>query len=214
MYRKKIIIVLSLIAFVTGLLSYSVKIEADEKVVETYEEEEITSSEPEYIYVEVKGAVKKPGIYELAKGIRIFEVLEEVGGVNDNADLTYINQTKMLVDESLLVILTTAEIKKLIEEEEIKALKASQVVEAKEKKEVVGYNYCNCEETSSSGEKQVNLNTASFEQLLVVPNIGETKAKAIIDYRNKNRFEKLEDLLNVPGIGTATFEKIKDFFTL
>ena len=62
--------------------------------------------------------------------------------------------------------------------------------------------------------KLININTASKEELMKIPNIGESKADSIIIYRNENRFNKIEDIINVNGIGEALFVKIKDYITV
>ena len=56
----------------------------------------------------------------------------------------------------------------------------------------------------------VNINTASQKELMTLKGIGESKAKAIIDYRTKNRFKKKEDIMNVKGIGQGIFDNIKN----
>ena len=59
----------------------------------------------------------------------------------------------------------------------------------------------------------ININTASLEEIQTLPSIGLTKAKSIVDYREENQFEKIDDIKNVKGIGNSLFEKIKDYIT-
>lgn len=60
----------------------------------------------------------------------------------------------------------------------------------------------------------VNINTATQKELMSLSGIGEAKAKAIIEYRSKTKFKKIEDIMQVPGIGKGIFEKIKEDITV
>ncbi len=63
--------------------------------------------------------------------------------------------------------------------------------------------------------EKVNINTAGVDELVALPGIGRAYAQRIVEYRDKNGpFKKLEDLINVRGIGEKTFERIKDHITL
>lgn len=64
--------------------------------------------------------------------------------------------------------------------------------------------------SSSSGLGKININTASKEDLIKLPNVGEKTTQSIIKYREKNQFKKIEDIMNVPGIGEKTFESLQD----
>ena len=70
------------------------------------------------------------------------------------------------------------------------------------------------ESNKDDNVKLVNINTATKEELMTLNSIGEAKALKIIEYRNKNKFEKTEDILNVSGIGNSIFEKIKNNITV
>ena len=85
------------------------------------------------------------------------------------------------------------------------------------KTEVIQYDNCIKEEsstTTSESSSLVNINTASKEQLMNLNGIGESKAIAIIEYRNINKFNKIEDIMNVSGIGESAFAKIKEYITV
>ena len=164
----------------------------------------------ELITVDVKGAVKNPGVYEIEENKRVVDVIEKAGGTNENANTNYINLSTKLKDEMVIWVYTNDEIKKLELE------KSSVQYMIKE---------CNCPTVSNStcinnnennsnnkGEKNniININSAKIDELSSLPGIGESKAKAIIEYREKNgSFKSVEDIMNVSGIGEALFKKIK-----
>ncbi len=183
--------------------------DSKEEVVE--EKLEVTN-----IYVEVKGAVNAPGVYNLKSDKRIFDAIELAGGLGEDANINYINQTRMLEDEMLIVIMTNAEIAQAIANREMIEREESEVNVADTQTEIIGYDEC----YSSSGDSSesgglISINNASKEELMTLSGIGESKASDIISYRNLNGgFKSIEDLKNVNGIGEATFNKIRDFIKI
>lgn len=136
------------------------------------------------IFVDVKGAVKMPGVYEATKDKRVKDLIEEAGGLVEGADTSTINLSEKVKDQMVIYVLK--------EGEKPKAISSSS-------------------STSSSNNDIVNINTANEEQLMKISGVGKTKAQAIIEYREKNgEFKKKEDITKVKGIGKGTFEKIKD----
>ena len=141
------------------------------------------TEEPEdgQIYIHIVGAVKKPGVYTFQKKPRVIEVVEKAGGFTKDAVTAEINQAELVEDGTQLAI-------------------ASQ----KDFKEKDGQQ---AEQTETG---KVNLNTAAKEQLMTLTGIGEAKAIAIIAYREeKGKFQKTEDLMNIPEIKEGVFDKIK-----
>ncbi|MBF0715262.1 helix-hairpin-helix domain-containing protein [Gemelliphila palaticanis] len=135
---------------------------------------------PEKIFIDIKGAVNNPGVYEFTKDDRIKDAVEKAGGTLADADLTTINLSQKLKDQMLIVI-----------------PKVGEKVDSNS--------------SSNSNQNTININLATKEELMKITGVGETKAKAIIDYReNKGEFKKKEDITKVKGIGKGTFEKIKD----
>ena len=173
----------------------------EEKVsdIESEKEEKETSLGEEKIVVEIKGEVKKPNVYELKNGSRIYELIEEAGGPTDEADLSNINRALYLSDGQCIVIKNIND----VESEEANL------------NESLNTEVANSIPANSSGEKNessiININTASKETLMTLNGIGESKAQAIIDYRDEiGGFKSVDDITNVSGIGEKTLEKIKD----
>ena len=137
----------------------------------------------EKIFVDVKGAVKHPGVFETTKDKRIKDLIEEAGGLLDDADTSTLNLSQKVKDQMVIYILKHGE-------------KPKQISDSG---------------SSSSNTDVININTANKEQLMKISGVGKTKAEAIISYREKNGdFKKKEDITKVRGIGKSTFEKIKD----
>ena len=140
-----------------------------------------TTQAPALIYVQVSGAVKNPGVYSLPEGSRIFEAVELAGGLTEQADINSINQAQVLSDGQMIYVYA-------IGEAELKN-----------------------QETAEKDDGLVNINTASVEQLMTLPGIGQSKAEAIVSYREEQgAFEKIEELMNITGIKEGVFSKIKD----
>ncbi|MCI9149471.1 MAG: hypothetical protein HFI42_03085 [Lachnospiraceae bacterium] len=134
----------------------------------------------ELIYVQVSGAVVKPGVYQVPAGSRVFVAVELAGGLTPEADEGSLNQAQALSD-------------------------GQQV-----------YVYALGEEYDRPGDVQaadgrVNLNTATAEELMSLPGIGQAKADSIISYRESSGgFQAIEDLMKIEGIKEGVFSKIKD----
>lgn len=137
----------------------------------------------EKIFVDVKGAVKHPGVFETTKDKRVKDLIEEAGGLLDDADTSTLNLSQKVKDQMVIYVLKHGE-------------KPKQISDSS---------------SSSSNTDVININTANKEQLMKISGVGKTKAEAIIAHREKNGdFKKKEDITKVRGIGKSTFEKIKD----
>jgi len=168
----------------------------------------------EFIKVDIKGAVKKPGVYEISSNKRVIDVISLAGGLNKNANTNYVNLSTKLKDEMVIWIYTNEDISKLeLEKSSVKYM-------VKE---------CNCptvdnttclnnnadDKDNKDKESIININTANQEKLTNIPGIGEGKAKLIIEYRTKNgMFKSIEDIKNVSGIGDAIYNKIKNYIKI
>ena len=180
----------------------------EEPEMETEEEKKKTT-----IHVDIKGAIKNPMVYELNSGSRVIDLIETAGGLLENADTSLINLSKILSDEMVVYIYT---------KEEVKNSNIVDTVIKVVEKECVCPNIQNdgCINTeiddsiTNSLNKLININTASLEELMTLPGIGEQKAKSIIDYRNNNgNFNDISDITKVSGIGNSLYETIKEYIT-
>ena len=174
----------------TELTSILVTVEPEPTFGELFEE-----VAPEEVVVYVCGAVNVPGVYTLPDNSRLYEAVTMAGGFSSEADPAYHNLARSITDGERIYILSVAETKELSAE-----LKVSG-------EEGAGQAFY------QNGIQ--NLNTATAEQLMELPGIGEAKATAILSYRAKiGQFTDIEEIMNVSGIGEAMFEKIKDKITV
>ena len=157
-------------------------------------------------YVDIKGEVKNPGIYEVNSGTRINDVIKLSGGLTKNADVSIINLSKKVTDEMVIKIYS----KKEVSDAKNSISKEPEVIEIIKEIE----KECVCpvtSDTNKSKDGNVNINIATKEELMTIPRIGESKADAIIEYRNSKKFENIDEIKNVPGIGDKLFESIKEY---
>lgn len=201
---------------------------SDESLVSIVEEEQDDISLEEedvevYFTVDIKGAVKKSGVYELKEGSRVQDVIKAAGGLKSNASTKNINLSKKISDEMVIYIYTTSELKKLSSQttdevcvsssQDISSCSGASIVEVSGSDSSSNNNSNSTSSTSSMSK--VSINTGTKEELMTLSGIGESKALAIIEYRNTNgEFKSLEDIMNVSGIGEAAYNKIKDYITL
>ena len=152
------------------------------------ESEEVTEAvlcPPASCYVYVCGEVVHPGVYEVAEGARVCDVLELAGGLKDAAAKEALNQAEPVVD--------------------------GQMIKVPDQETYLLQQTGSADSAAEPEDGRINLNTASKEQLMTLSGIGESKAETIISYREKNgAFQTIEDLMNIPGIKNGVFEKIKD----
>ena len=166
--------------------------------------------EKEY-YVDVKGSVKNPGVYKVKEGTIINDVIALAGGLKSGASTKNINLSKKISDEMVIYIYTAKELTNLNKESECHCDKVD--ISSCEGASVIISD--NVSTSSNETKGLVNLNTASKEELMTLSGIGESKALAIIDYREKNgRFKTKEELMNVSGIGEASYKKIESNITV
>ena len=142
------------------------------------------------IYVHIDGEVKNPGVYKMKIGDRVNDAIQAAGGLTENTDKGRINLATKLRDEMKIHISKIGETNSDLS------------------------NESKDDNSDGNNSKLININTASKEELCKLTGIGENKAKLIIEYREKNKFTKIEDITKVSGIGKKTFEKIKNDITV
>lgn len=155
---------------------------------------------PASIAVYVSGAVNAPGVVYLPRQSRVLNAIEAAGGLAADADPEAVNLAARVSDgERLIVLSQSAQITKV-------ALTSTAVANLTRSGSAI---------VTPTVNFPINLNKATQAELETLPTIGPTKAAQILAYRQQmGQFLKIEDIQNVPGIGPATFEKIKEFITL
>lgn len=168
------------------------------------------------VFVDVKGAVNKPGVYEIEENKRVMDAINLAGGLSNNANTINLNLSKKVTDEMYIIIYTKNEIlnyKKNNSNGEITCASNECVCPDSSNDACIKKEDANKSENKVNGK--VSINSASKEELMTLSGVGEAKADAIISYRQNNgNFKSLEDIKNVSGIGDALYEKIKDNITL
>ena len=201
-YEKQIKIAVIAIVVITALLLFGRNGENDEIIVEQVGEPEtelqigetgIAGSDSEEavsmsstaikLVVDISGCIKTPGVYEIADGTRLHEVIELAGGLTKEADIDAINQAELVTDGQKILIPAKAE----------------------------EYNSGNKSQEMTTTSDKININTADKSTLCRLPGIGESKAGDIITYREKyGMFQKKEDIMKVTGIKESLYEQICD----
>lgn len=231
-----IISILLLGIFLFIIFNREEKIIEEEIVVEKKEEPKVEVST---VKVDVKGYVKKEGVYELDSNSRVIDAINRAGGLKENANTDYINLSKKLVDEMIIIIYSNDQVSKFKEEEneiiyieykcdcpdnindtcitEKDTVNTNGVEdkkeESKDEEEKEEEELKNSKEESK--EELISINNGTKEELMTLPGIGESKADNIIKYREENGdFKNLEDIMNVSGIGESAYSKIKTLIKL
>lgn len=190
----------------------------DNITTNTVPKEEVKEEDPKVYKIDIKGAIKNPGVYQLNEGSRVIDAVKIAGGVTEFADTSVNNLSKHITDEMVIVIYTADEVSKF---KEIKAKEELEDKACQQYNEVINNNSC-IDSSSNTDDNpnmeidtKISINTASIDLLMTLPGIGEAKAKNIISYREKEgKFQKIEDIMNISGIGESVFEKIKDYITI
>ncbi len=185
---------------------------------EVFKVEPVNVMGKDKIFVDIKGSVVNPGVYELDKESRVSNLIEKAGGLKEEADTSLINLAKILEDEMVIIIYTKEE----VANSNVKQIETVFKIIEKE---------CTCPNIQNDGcinteiEEQeelteeetstlININTASLEELQTLDGIGVSKAQAIITYRETNgNYIIVEDIMKVSGIGETIFNQIKESIT-
>ena len=161
-----------------------------EETISSNEKEPVDNGEERTsIVIDVKGAVLKPGVYEVPQDTRVYEAIQEAGGLSEKADELSVNLASSLQDGMVVYIPIKGETKE-------NPFISQNVAE-------------------DPSQKKVNINLATSEELQTLTGIGPSKAESIISYREEQGpFTKIEDLLEVTGIGDKSFEKLREEITV
>lgn len=142
--------------------------------------------------VHISGEINKPGVYEINDNYRLEDLVNDAGGLTENADLNKINLALKLEDQMRIII------PNINDKDNNENNTTTQLISP----------------INVNDNKKVDINTADKSELMTLPNIGEKRADAIIEYRQKNKFNKIEDIKNVSGIGDKYFEAMKDMIVV
>lgn len=190
-YKKGLAVVLIIALIVMATLGIKLSVKENEIMYTsspdmTNNDTVLDNAEEELscIYVDIDGAVNNPGVYEFTKGDRVIDAIDKAGGLKDTAYTKNINKARKLVDGEKIYIFDEGE-------------------------NIVPLNLY-----YDGSEGKININTATKDNLMSLPGIGEVYAQRIIDYRNGKLFSSIEEIKEVQGIGDKIFEKIKDSITI
>lgn len=208
-------IVIAIVILVALVVSYVLSMDDKEVAAENVE---ITKTDvanvSSKVYVDIKGSVKKPGVYQVPADSIVWDAINLSGGFTKNAYTKNINLSRKVKDEMVIYVFSKSEMTNVNTTVKTDTTCTTTVI-----------NYDNCittdteKNTTEANQTEtstslVNINTASKEELMTVTGIGASKADSIIAYRIKTPFSKIEDIMNVSGIGESLFEKIKKYITV
>lgn len=194
--------------YLTNQYSKETVTQPDNPLEESNKEEtkELESIPEEKYYVDIKGYVKKPGVYEVSKTSIVNDCLKLAGGLLKNADTTTINLSKPVSAAMVIYVPKKNEVIKSTTDKT-----TTTTTEISNNAAIPDSSNTSSDTSSATLNLKINLNTASKEELTKLSGIGEAKAQDIIDYRNTNgSFKTIEEIKNISGIGDALFAKIKD----
>lgn len=152
-----------------------------------YNEE--SAAQTQILFVDIGGAVEKPGVYEVSSGTRLFQVIDMAGGLSDEADTDHVNRASFVEDGQKIII-------------PVKGAASSDDLTAGNSG------------SADQGSSLININLATADELKTLNGIGDVTAEKIITYRSSRAFKSKEDIMSVDGIGSKTYEKIKDQITV
>ena len=190
-----IIIIIGILYFIYNGIDKKSTDQIDNNMLSIENNTKENEGSKELVIVHITGAVKTPGIVKLPEGARIEDAIDKAGGLTEDADISDVNLAYVLEDGIKIKIPTISEEKN---EEIIINSSGEGIVE----KEI----------SNNSEKKIININKANETDLQTLPGIGASLAGRIVEYRNSNgKFNEIEDIKNVSGIGDSKYENIKNF---
>ncbi|MCC8101366.1 MAG: ComEA family DNA-binding protein [Clostridiales bacterium] len=183
----------------------------------------LTEPETEAVvgYVYVCGAVNAPGVYPIWGDMRVCDAIAQAGGFSSDADEEWLNQAAVVCDGQKLYVYSAEETDQMKAsgispegmDDGASVAAGAAVGESGIVNEAVSAG--NGEGDTDASDGKVNLNTATAEELMTLPGIGESKAAAILAYRSEHgSFASIEEIQNISGIKSGVFSKIKDLITV
>lgn len=214
------------IIFSSYLISQSFEKAKQADAIKAYEEKENATvdafeEETSKIMVHVKGEVVNPGVYEFTKDDRVKDAIEKAGGFTENANPDSVNLAEKLEDEMAITVYkkgvssssSSSSSKKTSSKSSSSKSKSSSGTSSTPKATKIPSPVTDNNDYVSP--VVVNINTASISELMLLPGIGESTARAIVAYREeKGAFNSTEEIMRVSGIGSATYSKIKSLITI
>lgn len=202
--NKKIMAVAVAVVFCLLAAFWPHEREADVLKIEQQAVNTASEKEEVKITVYVSGAVANPGLHEIAPGSRAVEAIAAAGGMTEEANKDKVNLAKICKDGMQVNV-------PRLSAKERRRLAAASSAEAAEQNSA-SYNAAQESETALTGK--VHLNTATAEELETLPGVGAVTAQRIVEYRSAHGFAKIEDIMNVKGIGQAKFKKMQPWLDL
>lgn len=171
---------------------------SENEILNSVENGGTDNEEENKILIHITGNVKAEGVVILNSGDRIIDAIEAAGGEKEDADLSKLNLAYILQDGEKLYVPSINDTEEKV------------YVTAENGENVITEGAGNTDKVDGKKET-VNINTATKEELMTLPGVGESTAIKIIDYRKSNgKFQKIEDIKNVPGIGDSKFQTMKE----
>ena len=228
-YRHKKQIILACLGIVLLLVvgtfliykNYTNKNEEENIVLNTKDnlkkENNEEKKEDVYYQVDIKGEVINPGIYTVKEGTRVIDVIRLAGDLTEVADTSVLNLSKKVKDEMVIIVYSYDEVINFTETKEKEEIEQDTCLNQNGIKNDACIKDSKDDNSSSSVviSGKVSLNTATLDELMTLPGIGESKANAIIKYREEvGAFQNIEDIKEVSGIGDTIFDQIKENITI
>ncbi|MBU0647783.1 helix-hairpin-helix domain-containing protein [Patescibacteria group bacterium] len=185
-----------IISFFVIYYDFSQPIPDPIQIIETNIGSEVAANNYQKITIDIRGEVLNPGEFQLSPGSIIQDAIDAAGGLTSNAkiDLDIINPALLLEDKQVITIPPLG----ISEPDFSKPASSSEISPP----------------ATYEDNSLVNLNTATLEQLTTLSGIGPKTAQKIIDYRTNNRFDAIDEIMEVKGIGEKTYAKIKEAITI
>jgi len=172
---------------------------------------EMLPPKPQKLSIHVAGKVKKPGLYEVAFGSRVKDAIQAAGGALPNADLESINLAEKLEDGEQVYIAQVGKIKPPA----VSVIRGGKSAKPTGESGKSSARSSGPKKLSKPGEGTVSINSAGLDELQRLPGIGPAYAQRIIDYRIQHgRFQAVDELDEVKGIGPKKLEKLRPFVKL